>query len=81
MATKGKRVGSFIAKHADGREVTLYDFEGPRNRGASFTGTSSTAGERWLETSDGRPVNKNGPGQFELPLTGEKLTSDDPLAQ
>ncbi len=81
MANRMVKIGSFVAKNQQGRSLQIVIWSRRGTIGPTF---SSSAQEqeisRDLLTPDGAHVNYLDHGKYELALTREVLTSDDPSA-
>jgi hypothetical protein len=75
------KIGSFVAKDQRGRKTTIVIWSEREIVPPTF---SSPAREveivQHLRTTDGKHVNREDRGKYQVVETGESLTSDDPSA-
>lgn len=81
MNTTERKIGSFQAKYADGREETIDIFQSFHSAHTLSGPTGEVAGLKRLCTRGGVNVNRRDKGQYELTdFNSTPLTSDDPNA-
>jgi hypothetical protein len=81
MATRVEQTGSFIATdERGGRHWLLVFTEYVRMPAKGKGGAKEKEGATSIRTTEGKPVDRRGKGEYRVMETGIKLTSDDPDA-
>lgn len=75
-----EHTGSFLAYHKDGRCVNLNIYTDMINAGTFDNPKAVIPGLKEIKTDDGLSVNRLDKGKYQIVITGEVLTSDDPNA-
>ena len=71
---------TFIAVSASGRRVTLRLYVDIIDAGHMQDPDAEVEGMKSIRTSDGQHVNLVSPKKYQIVVTGETLTTDDPNA-
>jgi hypothetical protein len=75
-----KQTGSFTAKTADGRNITIYIFTNFIEVATRGAGSQQVENLKSLRTANGEHVNRVEKGKYVTVESGRELTSDDPDA-